>query len=1318
MTSFQLPLPPSKKIINVFHLSDIHIRIGETKELARYDEYINVFNNYTNSIKTHPAVIAQSAVSVITGDIFHHKTRLDSFSVTIFNKLIDIISSITPVYIILGNHDFRQDKPDTPDLITSILTDALRPNVYFMKETGHYVAGNIGFGLVSVQDTLVEGTSSGKQVDKLPTFPSPYDFPEEVDTTIALFHGTIVSCKLQNYSDSLEGYPLSWFNGYDAAMLGDVHLQQIHNTKSDDGTWMNKKVVWAYPGSLIQQNFGEEIINHGYLDWDLVNKTVKPVNIYNDYGMIKLKFIDNHWCLYHGFKLDDVIKHPMFPKNISIRVFNSYDNETVNVLKQTLENKGLTYTMTFMNNTVYACDSGQGGGGLDQDNYNTEMISNLNTLDNWTKFIDDKCSGKSMHPEWKSWIKDPENLQIIVNEALPSSLHDKTLKKNAELTNCIQVTNLFDNITKKTFKIKYLEWSWILCFKDNCWFNFDDMQGFTGLVSGKNGSGKTSFLETIAIALFGECTPAKTTHSHSASIIHKNKPSGGKAMTIIHFEYNGNVYHIQRTFKANTLDPIKLKEHDVKISSDALTCQLSGNKTTSDWIKQHIGSMDDFIQYTMMTQFESKDFFTLSDQDQIKTIESSQNIDAVNNLDSVFNNAIKNMCSVQSSIQDIYNHNLSSTAVFKEEEYEDVGRRIADTETVIAGTITELKALNSSTWSHIPDEDFDKNVKGEIKTLKQSIDTIKLNKTYEELLIQKGSIQNTFQSEIKALKLIRYDGDINKSRAYIEAYDKGSIEKAALTKEIDACILRTEELHDLVTCVRKQISSLQAKHKQPLSREDMMKQQAARYAELDARRAVMEKNIKKSGKLLKTYDDYKDKIQTIGLALDKVNKHIADIEAFEHPFNPDCDQCKQQLWKINLDAYELEREVVAKELQEVEELMTAFNKKRDVNALREQYETESELLEELEAIDITKVNDEIKAWKVFKDNLSAIEVIAETEEAYTDELADISTRKAKLITKMKAIPIVGDGNANASALYYEHQMLVSNQKNWLDGPKTEEIDAMIALHKKKSVLEEKLVYWTDVKDQKPKRDAYDALVENMNKNKDMLASLISKYRSMELIRKQHQELDTVSRYLNDLTHRIDTLQNMSMAFKEYRQYLFNSHILPYVLKRINHIVAQVSENSSLTLACSLDTVNAKTNSKTKVKDALNWSFTYDGAVLPIEKASGFQRFMFAMAMRVSLTKINARLQNRQLFIDEGFTTFDEVHLSKVNDMFESLKSDYDNIIIVSHLEEIKENIMNKIHIERDGGLSCIQFGKGLCAKLPVAPGRGRKPKELFKPFLI
>ena len=51
------------------------------------------------------------------------------------------------------------------------------------------------------------------------------------------------------------------FKEFDYTLLGDVHERQF------------LKDNIAYCGSLIQQNFGEDIDNHGLIKWDLINKT-------------------------------------------------------------------------------------------------------------------------------------------------------------------------------------------------------------------------------------------------------------------------------------------------------------------------------------------------------------------------------------------------------------------------------------------------------------------------------------------------------------------------------------------------------------------------------------------------------------------------------------------------------------------------------------------------------------------------------------------------------------------------------------------------------------------------------------------------------------------------------------------------------------------------------------------------------------------------------------------------------------------------------------------------------------------------------------
>jgi DNA repair exonuclease SbcCD nuclease subunit len=52
---------------------------------------------------------------------------------------------------------------------------------------------------------------------------------------------------------------------------------------------IKKKILKAYPGSLIQQDFGESVSNHGYLLWDVKTKTPKEINIDSKYGFYKFK---------------------------------------------------------------------------------------------------------------------------------------------------------------------------------------------------------------------------------------------------------------------------------------------------------------------------------------------------------------------------------------------------------------------------------------------------------------------------------------------------------------------------------------------------------------------------------------------------------------------------------------------------------------------------------------------------------------------------------------------------------------------------------------------------------------------------------------------------------------------------------------------------------------------------------------------------------------------------------------------------------------------------------------------------------------------
>ena len=58
---------------------------------------------------------------------------------------------------------------------------------------------------------------------------------------------------------------------------------------------IKKTIPVCYCGSLIQQNFGENVSNHGYLIWDVENKDFTEHNVDNKYAYynFKIKSLDD-----------------------------------------------------------------------------------------------------------------------------------------------------------------------------------------------------------------------------------------------------------------------------------------------------------------------------------------------------------------------------------------------------------------------------------------------------------------------------------------------------------------------------------------------------------------------------------------------------------------------------------------------------------------------------------------------------------------------------------------------------------------------------------------------------------------------------------------------------------------------------------------------------------------------------------------------------------------------------------------------------------------------------------------------------------------
>ncbi len=111
------------------------------------------------------------------------------------------------------------------------------------------------------------------------------------------------------------------------------------------------------------------------------------------------------------------------------------------------------------------------------------------------------------------------------------------------------------------------------------------------------------------------------------------------------------------------------------------------------------------------------------------------------------------------------------------------------------------------------------------------------------------------------------------------------------------------------------------------------------------------------------------------------------------------------------------------------------------------------------------------------------------------------------------------------------------------------------------------------------------------------------------------------------------------------------------------------------------------------EDTFNWFIVHNDNKIVINKASGYQKFIIDLSMRITLSSIGiSSLKSNQLFIDEGFSTCDQDHLNKIPLFLNSLLNIYNSILVVSHIQEIKNCTSSCYDIKREWNLSLIEYG--------------------------
>ena len=94
-----------------------------------------------------------------------------------------------------------------------------------------------------------------------------------------------------------------------------------------------------------------------------------------------------------------------------------------------------------------------------------------------------------------------------------------------------------------------------------------------------------------------------------------------------------------------------------------------------------------------------------------------------------------------------------------------------------------------------------------------------------------------------------------------------------------------------------------------------------------------------------------------------------------------------------------------------------------------------------------------------------------------------------------------------------------------------------------------------------------------------------------------------------------------------------------------------------------------------------------------ENYSGGEQFRINIAIRLALSKLLTRRAGAKLqflVIDEGFGTQDVQGRTKIVEVLDTIKNDFEKILIITHLEELKEEFPVRIEVEKGSSGSTFQ----------------------------
>ena len=168
-------------------------------------------------------------------------------------------------------------------------------------------------------------------------------------------------------------------------------------------------------------------------------------------------------------------------------------------------------------------------------------------------------------------------------------------------------------------------------------------------------------------------------------------------------------------------------------------------------------------------------------------------------------------------------------------------------------------------------------------------------------------------------------------------------------------------------------------------------------------------------------------------------------------------------------------------------------------------------------------------------------------------------------------------------------------------------------------------------------------------------------------------------------------RELASAFsKREIQALIIDTVLPEIEEEADRLLGRMTDNR---MHVKMETQRAHKTKKEESIETLDINISDELGTRRYELYSGGEAFRIDFALRIALSRILARRAGAPLctlIIDEGFGTQDSAGREKLVEAINSVQDDFDKILVITHIEELKDAFPARIEVTKTAEGSMIE----------------------------